>query len=316
MAKSKQIVTEYRYYDLPLEFPVLLLTGERWHISDIKSDRLHFHNHLEIGICFEQSGFMEFESTPLPFQAGDITCIPRNLPHTTYSSPGEASLWKYLYLDTDTLFRGLVRQSEQLLDLSMTDIPNFRYILNRESYPKIYFLASSIMEEMETKPENYQASVRALSFALCLEIIRIQKAVIPPPLHQPTELLMPDNSLHIAPALDYISKHYMHEFTVEDLAEICHLSPTHFRRLFHATTNTSPLDFINNTRIYQACILLKGTEESVLYISEQVGFRSVSSFNRCFAKAMGASPRDWRKNVLFSEGKAERGAIMGYPGWI
>ena len=59
MPKPINAITEYRNYYLPPHFPVLLLTGEHWRISDIPSDRLHFHNCLEIGICHSDSGFME-----------------------------------------------------------------------------------------------------------------------------------------------------------------------------------------------------------------------------------------------------------------
>lgn len=55
MAKSKRAVTEYRSYYLPTHFPVLLLSGDYWKISDIPSGSLHFHNCLEIGICHSDS---------------------------------------------------------------------------------------------------------------------------------------------------------------------------------------------------------------------------------------------------------------------
>ena len=44
MSKQAKTIIEYRNYELPENFPILLLTGDRWHISDIKSGRLHFHN--------------------------------------------------------------------------------------------------------------------------------------------------------------------------------------------------------------------------------------------------------------------------------
>ena len=96
MAKAKGTITEYRNYYLPLHFPVLLLSDEHWKISDIPSGRQHFHNCLEIGICHSDSGVLEVFSEPLAFRAGDVTVIPQNVPHTTYSSPGQ-SLVIYLH---------------------------------------------------------------------------------------------------------------------------------------------------------------------------------------------------------------------------
>lgn len=314
MPKKPKTITEYRHYELPVSFPVLLLSGDRWHISDIKSNRLHFHNCLEIGICLSETGYMEFEGVPLAFKAGDVSCVPRNLPHTTYSSPGEASLWTYIFLNPDELFRGMFPgNTAQIADLSLGNIPNFRYLYSEEDYPKLHFLAAAAAEELEKKPDNYQMTVRALLFALCMELCRCQNSSRA---EAPRTADAGDGKMAIAPALNYIQRNYMHNFSVSELAELCHLSESHFRRIFHSTTGTSPLEFINNTRIYHACILLKTTEESILFISEAVGFNSVSTFNRCFTKSMGAAPREWKKKVLFEEGRTERGAVEKYSGWL
>ena len=58
--KKPKPVVEYRNYYLPSSFPVLLLTGSNWTISDIRSENLHFHNCLEIGICHSHDGTLEF----------------------------------------------------------------------------------------------------------------------------------------------------------------------------------------------------------------------------------------------------------------
>ncbi len=120
----------------------------------------------------------------------------------------------------------------------------------------------------------------------------------------------------IAPALDYIEENYMQQFSIELLADLCHWSPTHFRRVFHDIMGTSPLDFINSTRISKACNLLRSTEESILNISEMVGFHSVSSLNRYFVKIMRMSPREYRKQMQYSENRAENQSILEYSGWM
>lgn len=313
MPRHKKTIVEYRNYILPVNFPILLLTGSRWRISDIKSGRLHFHNCMEIGICHSDSGTMEIEDKSVPFKAGDITFIPKDLPHTTYSDKGVQSLWSYLFLDTDELFRGIFEYSAP--DISMPIVhssPNPFLIIHKEEHPKIHFLAEYILEEMKEQKSNYQSSVRGMLLALCIELFRIQKS---------NELSLekketPENALVISPALEYIRKNYMQQFSIEDLAMSCHLSVTHFRRVFNDIMGTSPLDYINKTRIYKACSLLKSTEEAILSISEQVGFHSVSSFNRYFIKVIGVSPRTWRNQILQSENKSEKQSIFEFSGWI
>lgn len=318
MAKQKNVVTEYRNYYLPLNFPVLLLSGDYWRISDVPSGRLHFHNCLEIGVCHSDSGTMEFYGDPLSFKAGDVTVIPRNVPHTTYSAPGTSSHWSYLFLEPQELFRNLLPGTWKNYDLSVYAFKGYKHILGKEEYPIVHFLAESIIRELEEQKPSYQVSARGLLLALYIELYRIQSLETGKKVDGGggSDALNPDNALVIAPALDYIEDHYMQQFTIEFLAEMCHWSPTHFRRVFHDIMGTSPLDFVNNTRIMKSCNLLRSTEDSILDISEAVGFHSVSSYNRYFTKVMQMSPREYRRQIVQSDKKAKNPSILEYAGWM
>ncbi|MCR4588585.1 MAG: AraC family transcriptional regulator [Lachnospiraceae bacterium] len=307
MAKPKKTVIEYRNYELPLEFPVLLLTGDRWHISDVKSDKLHFHNCLEIGICHTDSGIMEFGDSKQEFHAGDVTFVSRNVPHTTYSTKGTASLWSYLFVAPADILRNMFEASYPYARVFQAMCDDFRYIISEEEYPEIHFMVTQIIREMTEKKMNYQFAVKGLFLSLFMEFMRIYSDE-----ESGSEAHAPENALVISPALDYIKEHYMENFPMEDLANLCHLSETHFRRVFNEIMNTSPLEYLNTTRILQACTLLRTSENSILEISEQVGFRSVSSFNRHFSTIMGTQPTSWRHKMV----QSDKTSILQYSGWM
>lgn len=106
---------------------------------------------------------------------------------------------------------------------------------------------------------------------------------------------------------------------MEKLAEVCHLSPTHFRRVFHSIIHTSPLNYLNSIRIMKACNLLRSTEESILTISEMVGFASISSFNRHFHEVIHQTPREYRTQSLSSSDSSAtdpRQTIVEFSGWM
>lgn len=315
MAKRKSEVAEYRNYFLPYDFPVLLLSGDHWKISNTPSKNLHFHNCLEIGICHSESGYMEFnrKNEPLFFKEGDITCVPRNIPHTTYSSPGVESHWSYLFLDPGELFRNIAPGFSRNFDLSLSAYKEYKHILGKNEYPLVYQLCTMIIQELEEKKPLYQASATGLLLSLCIELHRIQSegGQNATQTNQP-----PDNAMVISPVLDYIEDHYAEQFDINYLADICSLSPTHFRRLFHSIMGTSPLDFVNNTRIIKACHLLRSTEYSILEISEMVGFHSVSSFNRHFLDVMQIAPRSYRNETLQAKENQEKMSILEYKGWM
>ena len=322
MAKTKGIVTEYRNYYLPLHFPVLLLSGDYWKISDVPSGRQHFHNCLEIGICHSESGFIEIFGEPIPFKEGDVTVIPQNVPHTTYSAPGVESRWSYIYLDPKELFKGLLPSTWQNTDLSVYSLKDFQPLFHKEDYPYLYQLVKGAIKELEEQRLSYQLSAKGLLLSLYIEIYRTEVyekqggASQNSDSNLSTTLQELESPLSIAPALDYIEDNYAQQFTINDLADLCHWSPTHFRRVFHDIMGTSPLDFVNNTRITKACMMLRTTEDSILNISENVGFRSVSSFNRYFIKKMQMSPRDYRKQMQQSDMRVETQAIREYSGWM
>lgn len=293
MAKQRSTITEFQKYELPLRLPVLLLN-----MIPVTSDsRMHFHNCLEIGICHSGSGHLVFLEKTFPFQAGDITVTPKNIPHVIRCASEQDNCWSFLYLDPQELFWELLPAAWKNFELS----PQFLPIFNREHYDKIYYLVTEILCELREQKPNYALSIKGLLLSLYIELIRTEteatgenqtgggaadKAA--------SEMTGP---LTIMPALNFIEQNYMQQFTIEQLADLCHWSPTHFRRMFHSIMGVSPLEFVNATRIFKARLLLYSTEDSILNISETVGFHSVSSFNRAFLKAMQISPREYRKQV-------------------
>ncbi|CAI6085535.1 HTH-type transcriptional activator RhaS [Paenibacillus sp. JJ-100] len=328
MPKSKKPVIEYRHYSLPMDFPVLLLSGDRWKISDIKSEHLHFHNHMEIGICYSDGGIMEIKGENVPFRAGDVTFLPRYLPHTTYSSPNTASRWAYLFFSPEELFQHSLKTPQSNMEPNLRAIQARRCVLHKDQYPKVYTLATSIVEEIQQQSPFYRESAYGLLMSLYIELLRIH-ANDENALSREQELDIeqmreqaPEQTLHsrqpdlvISPALEFITRSYMMPVTIDELAELCHLSTTHFRRKFQEIMGTTPLDFLNSTRVEEACKRLKSTDASVLSISEQVGFRSISSFNRCFARLMGESPKAWRTGAHM-EAQSAKASILAFTGWV
>ncbi|MBO4416390.1 MAG: helix-turn-helix transcriptional regulator [Lachnospiraceae bacterium] len=327
MPKQKKPIIEYRDYELPIGFPVILLSGENWHISDKRSGRLHFHNCTEIGMCLTDSGFMEYDGEKHAFHAGDITFMSRHVPHTTYSSPGESSLWSYLFFDPYELLMKYFNDAFPHAELCREMLENSRMILSGSEHPEINSLVNQIVSEIQEKPLNYQFSVTGLFLSLIMQFLRLYHSEK----HKTPQVNAAGrsqsgsntdpagtadasvrNSLIIAPALYYIRTNYWQDFSVDTLADQCHLSLTHFRRIFQEIMQTNPLDYLNTTRIQEACTLLRMTEDSVLSISERVGFSSVSSFNRHFMAIMNVTPSDYRKDIS----KAEKSSILKYAGWM
>ena len=93
----------------------------------------------------------------------------------------------------------------------------------------------------------------------------------------------------------YVEKHYSNpELSVTMIGQSINLTPSYLSKLFKEKYDISILDFIAQTRIKQAKVLLQDTSLSIKKISEEVGFLSDNVFIKTFRKWEGITPKVYR----------------------
>lgn len=97
-------------------------------------------------------------------------------------------------------------------------------------------------------------------------------------------------------AAQYILEHYVEEISLEDMAERFQMSTSYFSRKFKSVTGFGFKEYVNALRLKNARMLLKGTNLSIMEISEQCGYENSNYFGDVFKKMEGISPREYRKN--------------------
>jgi AraC family transcriptional regulator of arabinose operon len=98
----------------------------------------------------------------------------------------------------------------------------------------------------------------------------------------------------IRKAVDILSRRYHEPFTLDELAQSCGLSRSRLAELFQKETGTTPMTFLENTRLRRACELLKHTSLSLEEIAGQVGFSTSFYLSLRFKKFSGLNPRAYR----------------------
>lgn len=102
----------------------------------------------------------------------------------------------------------------------------------------------------------------------------------------------------IKKAITYIESNFTGDFSVEELAKLCSLSPATFRRLFLECKGTSAVEYRNRLRIRRAAELLKTGRYTVAEAAEQVGIRDVKYFGKLFKRHTGMNPGILKKTGL------------------
>ncbi len=82
--------------------------------------------------------------------------------------------------------------------------------------------------------------------------------------------------------------------SLDELARLCHLSTSSFKRKFTEVFKTSPKKYISLKKIEKAAALLKTNNARISDIAYDVGFDSLATFNRNFIAAFGKSPSEYR----------------------
>lgn len=96
-------------------------------------------------------------------------------------------------------------------------------------------------------------------------------------------------------AITYITANYTKEIHIEELANVCNLSKSHFMYLFKEELGMTPLAYQQTLRIKDAMSALISSRQNVTEIAEQTGYKDPLYFSRVFKKLVGLSPSEYRK---------------------
>lgn len=94
--------------------------------------------------------------------------------------------------------------------------------------------------------------------------------------------------------INYISSNYSRTISLEEISGIAHMTPPAFCRFFKNSTHKTFSLFLNEVRISKACQLLINGEMSMKQICYEVGFNSLTNFNRTFRNFKGETPSVYR----------------------
>jgi AraC-like DNA-binding protein len=94
----------------------------------------------------------------------------------------------------------------------------------------------------------------------------------------------------IGQAVRWIRRNYAQPFRVEQVADICGMSPSAFYRNFRAATAMSPIQFQKQMRLQEARLMLAASPGDIAGIGYRVGYDSPSQFSREYRRQFGTPP--------------------------
>ena len=111
----------------------------------------------------------------------------------------------------------------------------------------------------------------------------------------------PQDSPSIARARSFIADHSDEELSLAAVARVANMSPTYFSEKFKEVGGINFVDYVARTRVGKARNLFLNSDRRVSEVAFEVGFQSLSQFNRAFKKVAGQSPRDYRATLVTAD---------------
>ncbi|MFS4470827.1 AraC family transcriptional regulator [Chryseobacterium sp. T20] len=247
----------------------------------------HYHPEIELVYVEAVNGIRHVGKNISGFTDSDLLLIGSNVPHLNFDY-GIQTECKQLVL----------QMRESFLQDIILPVPEFENIKNLLA--RSYLGLSFSGETKNTVVEKLQIIKDKNSFESLVGLIEILQILADST--EVKELNKEDtrikwflnDKIRMGTIYDYIHENYDRKPNVNEVAQIVSLSTPAFCRYFKKQTNMTFTDFVNNYRINQAKIFLL-KDQSVTEVCFQVGFESLSYFNKLFKQHTGETPSEFKK---------------------
>jgi AraC-like DNA-binding protein len=273
-----------------------------WGVSFRKRDDVLF--------CWIESGeckLIRLNHPPLHLRAGDFVLIRTASPFVLTSDPGVAPE------DSETI---VATTNDPVIRLDKgsgpsTVIRGGRFVFEAiheplllELMPSLIHVASddasswrvqSLLKLNETESAQRGLGrdfiVSRLVEVILVELLRLESLRVD---HARSGLLAGLGDPLTARALSAMHDDVARDWTVAELARVCHVSRSTFAAHFRRVVGLGPVDYLLRWRMTLARDELRHGTKSIGEIALAIGFQSSSAFSTSFTKVMGCSPRQYQ----------------------
>jgi AraC family transcriptional regulator len=149
--------------------------------------------------------------------------------------------------------------------------------------PRISHIGWALQAELQGSEPFGNLYAESLGLALASQLLKRYAPIVP---HR----LGSFSKRRLASVIDYIHDNLARDLSLNELAAVAGLSPSHFNTLFKEATNRPAHKFIIQCRVEYAMSLLANRKLSIAEVASQAGFFDQSHMARCMRRVVGVTP--------------------------
>ena len=251
---------------------------------------LYWHHYVEILYSLKDGVIFEVDEEKYEVNNGDMIFVWPGELHSILHSPSDGD--------------AIILQFDASVMTDRIDFQQYAHlfyntrILRREDYPDLLQKLSVIFMELdnlgETQVPFFDMRSCVLLYQFFIELWEGLQASAQSNTVEDT--FYKSRAAHYMPDIcSYITNNCTKDLTLEAVAAKAGFSKCYFSRTFKAYTGQSFPDYLSRERLRIAETLLKDSDLSITDIFQQVGFNSISTFNRVFQKFKKVNPTSFRQ---------------------
>lgn len=217
-----------------------------------------------------QSGEVEFETSDgrkILVSAGEILYLPHNVSYVSHWTKSDCGWYYSIEFILNSKANSIITFSDNIQIVSKTNFETYK-----QTVQEMYNVWNN------GAPGHWMRCCE-LFFSFLQLLIKKNES---------TNL---DNSLApIRKGIDYLENNYTKDITTKQLADLCNMSESNFRRLFHNYSELSPISYRNWLRMKHAKELLKTGLYSVSEAATIVNIDDPFYFNKMFKHYFNTAP--------------------------
>src|SRR5450759_3462575 len=274
-----------------------------WNIKKLQNWGLDWHTNEGIELCFLESGNLQFLTNEEKYQlhSCDLTITRPWIVHKLGNPTVDLSKLYWLILDVNVRHPHQKWQWPEWIVLNQADILELTRYLRQNEQP--LWKANSEIRECfinigkaikMSQEKSFESRLKILIntlFVLLLELF--QKGNIP------LDHTLVESKRTVQLFLKTLESNLNENWSVEKMADYCHLGPTRFTHYCKEIINCAPMEYLNLLRLNIAAkLLIKQPELSITDIAYRSGFSSPQYFNFAFNKHFKMTPGNYRNQKL------------------
>lgn len=254
---------------------------------------MHRHSEYQITWVEQGEGTLLVGNKMHPFRAGDVFLIGTNVPHVFKSNHEYFNTVGHHQIMACSLYLNLSGKLSGLFNLPEMDRLSSFLNNSKEGFQVPNQYADEIATILLSVHESSGVEVVIKLISLLVRLKEISSFALPLCSNVYASDLSRNEDVKFDNIINYIMDNYNNHITLVDVANEAYMTPQAFCRYFKKRTGNTFVTFLNEIRINDACkSLLTGKyKDSISGVAYQVGFNSLTNFNRAFKSVIGQSPK-------------------------